>query len=466
MRAMAVVVAVLLALGGAGAAGYWLGSNRSEPAPTPGRTALYYQDPSGAPYYAATPKKAASGRDYVPVYDDADPAPAPTARTNRKPLYYRNPMGLPDTSPAPKKDAMGMDYVPVFEDDDGGGAAVKVSIDKIQRLGVRTEPAQRRALRRTVRAVGTIKVNERKQTVVTTKFEGFVERLRVNATGETVRRGQPLLDFYAPEVVAAQQEYLLAWRALGELAGAPDDVRASAAQIAESSLQRLRNWDISDDQVARLKRSGAFARTLSLRSPADGVVMEKSVVEGMRFMPGDALYRIADLSTVWLMADVFERDLAAIREGEAARLALAAYPGEVFTGKVAFVYPTVTRDTRTAKLRIEVPNADGRLKIDMYGEAELEAAASAGPVLAVPDSAILDTGTRQAVLIDRGDGRFEPRAVKLGTAADGYREVTDGLQPGDIVVTSANFLIDAESNLRAALQSFVADKPATDGAPQ
>jgi Cu(I)/Ag(I) efflux system membrane fusion protein len=484
MRKLLIAGSLLSALGVAAAGGYWLGTRGVEPAVPPAMAAatppserqpLYYKDPMGKPEYSPVPKKDSMGMDYIPVYEEdenqATSAPPQGQQTTEPPpagkgkiLYYRNPMGLPDTSPTPKKDSMGMDYIPVYEGEDDG-STVRVSLDKVQRLGVRTEPAAMRELRRTIRAVGTIQVDERKQAVVTTKFEGFIEKLHVNATGQAVKRGEPLLDFYAPELVAAQQEYLLAWRSLQDMAGASADVRSAAQQIANAALQRLRNWDISDDQVKRLQRSGTFTRTLTLRAPSDGVVLEKGAVEGMRFMPGDALYRIADLSTVWLIADVFEQDLAAVHAGEPAKLTVAAYPGTEFTGKVAFVYPTLTRETRTAKVRIEVPNPDGRLKIAMYGNVELTAPVTAAAVVAVPDSAVLNSGARQAVLVDRGEGRFEPREVKLGAHADGYTEIRSGLRAGESVVVAANFLIDAESNLRAALSAFTADgQPSAGGA--
>ena len=218
----------------------------------------------------------------------------------------------------------------------------------------------------------------------------------------------------------------------------------------------MKNWDISADQLARLQRTGNATRTLTLRAPIAGVVMDKQALEGLHFAAGDMLYRIADLSTVWLLADVYEQDLAQIRPGDAASITVQAYPGRVFEGRVAFVYPTVNAQTRTAKVRIEVSNPDLLLKTDMYATVEIAAPAGSTPTLAVPDSAVLDTGTRQTVLIDRGEGRYEPRAVKLGARAGGYVTVIDGLREGEKVVTGANFLIDAESNLRAALQAFTA----------
>ena len=463
----------LLAVGLAIAAGgYWLGSSAAPPGEEQGRNVLYYRDPMGKPEYSAEPKKDSMGMDYIPVYQDeedsgqAPPSPAaPVAAATGKILYYRNPMGLPDTSPVPKKDSMGMDYIPVYEGEapDETGA-VKIGLAKVQKLGVQIAPVERRALSRTVRAVGTVQADERRLFIVNTKFEGWIEKLYVNATGETVRRGEPLMEIYAPELVVAEREYLLAWRSQEDLAGAGPDIRHSAGQLAEAALQRLSNWDISADQVKRLQRAGTVTRTLTLRAPADGTVMEKMAVEGMHFTAGDPLYRIADLSTVWVTADVFEQDIGLLRRGQDATIAVNAYPGTMFGGKVDFVYPTVSQETRTGKARIIVPNADGRLKTGMYANVAVNTAVGDGPILAVPDSAVIDSGTRQAVLIERGEGTFEPREVTLGAHADGFYEIRKGLAGGERVVVSANFLIDAESNLRAALKAFV--PPDSGGVPK
>src|SRR5258708_5764776 len=329
-------------------------------------------------------------------------------------LYYRTPMGRPAASPVPKKDWMGMEDIPGYEDEAGDdGPVVRISRERVQTLGVRSEPAEMRDLARAIRAVGTVQADERRLYIVNTKFDGWIEKLHVNATGQTVRRGQPLMEIYAPELVVAQQEYALAWRALQDMAGAGQDIRASAKQLADASLQRLRNWDISADQVRRLQRDNVIARTLTLRSPADGVVMEKTAVEGMRFTAGDPLYRIADLSTVWLMAEVFEQDLGAVGEGQVAKVAVNAYPGATFPATVDFIYPTVMQDTRTGKVRVVIANPDGRLKPGMYANVVIDAAVGAGPVLAVPESAVLNSGTRPTALIDRGERRVGPRAVKL-----------------------------------------------------
>lgn len=463
--------------------GIWLNWHPGDPARSPTETiatpaaaqehpALYYQDPAGKPYYSIGPKKDVAGRNYVPVYDDAaggfsssvealSPKPGNATKGGQKILYYRNPMGLPDTSPVPKKDWMGMDYIAVREGEEpGSDTAVTISTAKVQRLGVRTEPAAMRELTRTVRAVGTVEADERREWVISTKFEGWIEKLHVNVTGQKVRRGEPLMEVYAPELVAAEREYLLAWQSQKNMASASELARASAAQLADAALERLKNWDISNDQLKRLQREGTVARTLTLRAPADGVVMEKMAVSGMRFAAGDPLYRLVDLSTVWLIADVFEQDLGSIREGQKVKATVTAYPAAEFVGTVAFIYPSVSPDTRTTKVRIEVANTDGRLKTDMSANVELAAEASEGLVLTVPDPAVLNSGTRQAVLVDLGEGRFEPRAVTLGGAADGYYEVKSGLAAGEPVVVGANFLIDAEANLRAALQAFTAPSEA------
>jgi Cu(I)/Ag(I) efflux system membrane fusion protein len=472
-----VLAATILLAGGMGA-GYWYGqAGRSQPAPpmaapgavaAPARVIAYYQDPTGKPDFSPEPKKDAEGRDYVPVYEDtADPTAAPppqaaAAHSERKVLYYRNPMGLPDTSPVPKKDTMGMAYLPVYAEAAGDDAGtVTISPGKIQTLGVRTETAATRVVVRTVRAVGTVQFDERYLAVVNPKFEGWIEKLNINTTGQAVRRGEPMLDVYSPDLVAAEQEYLIARDAMTHMGGADATARAGATTLREAALNRLRNWDIPAAEVEQLARTGKVTHTLTLRAPTDGVVIDKLAVAGMRFAPGDTLFRIADLSHLWLIADVFEQDLASVRIGAIARVTVTAYPGRTFTGTVVFIYPSVTRETRTARVRIELPNPDTLLKADMYAQVEIGTAADPMPVVAVPDSAVIDGGTTQTVLIEQGEGRYQPRKVKLGTRGDGYVEVMEGVKPGEKVVVGANFLIDAESNLRAALQSFTQSKDAT-----
>lgn len=371
----------------------------------------------------------------------------------RRVLHYRNPMGLDDTSPVPKKDAMGMDYVPVYADDAPEGPQVKISPDRLQTLGVRSAPAAERTMSHTIRAVGTVEASERGLYTVSPKFEGWITTLFVNTTGATVRRGQPLLAVYSPELVTAQEEYRIAVEALKAMGDASPEARAGMQVLADGGLQRLRNWDIADADLAELKAGKEARESLPLRARTDGVVIEMTARAGMRFMPGEPLFQIADLSNVWIVARVFEQDLGYVRPGQKAAVSVTAYPGRTFTGRVTFVYPTVEPETRTARVRIELSNEAGLLKPDLYGTVEIQAGESVAGV-AIPESAVLDSGTRQVVLIDLGGGAFEPREVELGSRGDGYVEVVKGLDAGQRVVVNGNFLIDAESNLKAALESL------------
>ncbi|MDO8788445.1 MAG: efflux RND transporter periplasmic adaptor subunit [Sulfuritalea sp.] len=427
-RYMAVVATVLLAAG----AGYWLGKAR-----VPEGTQR-----AGAGDTAST---------------TATAAPAAAASKERKLLYYRNPMGLPDTSPTPKKDPMGMDYIAVYEGapDEEPGAAnqVRISTEKVQKLGVRTEAANLRALDRIVRAAGRIEPDERRIYTISPKFEGYVERLHVNVTGQPVSKGQALFEVYSPELVSAQREYAIAAQGVQSLKEAGGEAQAGMRQLAESSLMRLKNWDISEEQVKALAKSGETKRTLTFRSPVSGIVTEKKAVQGMRFMPGEALYQIADLSAVWVVADVFEQDIGLVKVGAGATVKINAYPDKVFQGAITYVYPTLKAETRTIPVRVELANPGQLLKPGMFAQMELAVAAK-GPVVTVPVSAVIDSGTRRIVLIQAGAGRFEPREVKLGARSDSYAEVIEGVKDGELVVVTANFLIDAESNLKAAVSGF------------
>ncbi|NVO06666.1 MAG: efflux RND transporter periplasmic adaptor subunit [Rhodoferax sp.] len=383
--------------------------------------------------------------------------PAPKERKLR---FYRNPMGLADTSPTPKKDPMGMDYIPVYEGEEEETPAnanqLKFSAEKIQKMGVRTEAAALRVLDKTVRASGRVEPDERRSYTIAPKFEGYVEKLFVNATGQAVAKGQLLLEAYSPELVAAQREYAIATQGVQAMAQAGPEAQKSMQQLAEASLARLRNWDVSEEQVKELSASGTAKRTLSFRSPVSGIVTEKKAVQGMRFMPGDALYQVTDLSSVWVMADVAEQDIAAVKVGARATVKINAYPDKSFTAALTTIYPTLNAETRTVPVRLELANPGGLLKPGMFAQLELAVGAKA-KVLTVPVSAVIDSGARQMLLVQVGDaseGRFEPREVKLGARSDNYLEVLSGLREGELVVTSANFLIDAESNLKAAIAGF------------
>lgn len=375
----------------------------------------------------------------------------------RKLLFYRNPMGLPDTSPTPKKDPMGMDYIAVYEGEPESAPAaanqLAISTDKIQKLGVRSEAAQLLRLDKTVRAAGRIEPDERKTYAISPKFEGYVERLHVNVNGQAVAKGQPLFEVYSPELVSAQREYLIAAQGVDSLSAAGGQAQAGMAQLAQASLARLKNWDIPEAQLKALAQSGEAKRTLTLRSPVSGIVTEKKALQGMRFMPGEALYQIADLSSVWVIADVVEQDIGLVKLGALATVRINAYPEQRFAGKVSYVYPTLNAATRTVPVRVELPNPGLLLKPAMFAQLEL-AVSSTSAVVSVPLSAVIDSGTRQIVLIELGEGRFEPREVKLGARSDSKVEIISGVSEGERVVVAANFLIDAESNLKAAVGGF------------
>jgi len=389
------------------------------------------------------------------VAQGAATSSATGAKAERKIKFYRNPMGLPDSSPVPKKDPMGMDYVAVYEGDEpeSDTSLIKISADKVQKLGVRSEPATLRSLDKVVKAVGRVEVDERRVFAIAPKFEGWVERLFVNVTGQPVSKGQPLFEVYSPELVSAQREYAIATEAGKTLKDAGDDSRAGMKRLADSSLARLKNWDISDEQVRALAQSGEARRTLTFRSPVSGIVMDKKAVQGMRFMPGDSLYQIADLSSVWIVADVYEQDIGLIRTGSKAKVSISAYPDKSFAGTITYVYPTLKPETRTVPVRLEIANPGQLLKPAMFAQVELPVGGK-GKVLTVPNSAVLDSGTRQIVLVQLAEGRFEPREVKLGSRTDTYVEVMGGVKEGEEVVVAANFLIDAESNLKAAIGGF------------
>ena len=419
------------------------------------RTILYYRDPTGAPFWSATPKNDAQGRAYLPVYDEAKPKfdSPPLVMLNpklseRKILFYRNPMGLPDTSPVPKKDSMGMDYIPVYEGDEpSAGKTIKVSLDRIQRSGVRTETVEPRVLVRSVRGVGSIAIDESRQTIVTMRSDGYVEELFVDKTGQTVQAGEPLFRVYSQDIQQALAE-LIVVTGHGQATQAQDRFRI------DGTMRRLRNLGVPESLIREVRERGVDTRTINWPAPATGTVVSKRVVNGQQAKAGDELYRIVDLSRVWVIADVAEGDLADIKLGTRATVTFRAYRSQPVEGVVAFIYPDVRTETRTVRVRIEVPNPDGRLKTDMYADVVFHVNAGLLPVTGVPTSAIIDNGTLQIVLVAKSDGRFEPRPVKLGRHGDGYVEVVDGLAAGEEIVTTATFLIDAESNLQTALKTF------------
>jgi Cu(I)/Ag(I) efflux system membrane fusion protein len=393
---------------------------------------------AGSYWYAHRPE---------PIATPATAEQSPPAGGERRILYYRNPMGAPDTSQVPKKDTMGMDYIPVYADEQDDPGTVKVSLDKIQRIGVRTEKVEARPILHSVRAVGRVEHDESLLTIVALRTDGFIEDLYVNKTGQHVSKGEPLFRVYSPQIQTAQTDLIVASRSLGKMGGLDSE------KALEGAMLRLRNLGVPQSRIDEVLKTGTNPRTLDWPSPADGDVIEKNVINGQRVAAGEELYRIADHSDVWVIADVAEADSASIDVGMPVTVTVRARPTEPVEGKVAFIYPELTPETRTVQVRIELPNLDQRLKTSMYADVVFSGKDGAAAT-AVPDSAIIDSGARQVVIVAKGEGRFEPRAVKLGRRGGGYAEVTEGLAQGEEIVTSATFLIDAESNLRAALQAF------------
>ena len=390
--------------------------------------------------------KTPDGRDYRGVPADADlsfeEASAPEAApADRKIKYYRNPMGLPDVSPTPTKDSMGMDYLPVYEGDESDDGSIKLSAGKIQRTGVKSEPAAPRVIRTIIRAPGTIQLDERRASIVSLRFEGFVDSVENVTTGDHVHKGQALMRVYGPSLSAAAAEYLSVLN--GSL----------GSQALKGARRRLENLSVPEKVIVEIERTRELPPSVPWLAPQDGEIIERAAVNGMRAGPGDVLFRIVDHQVVWVLVDVAERELDRIAIGQTVDVHPRAFAHRTFSGKVTLIYPHLNAQTRTARVRIELPNPDELLRPEMYVDAEINTGSSE-PVLAVPDSAVLDTGSRQAVFVDKGDGRLEPRDVKLGQRGNGYVEIREGVAEGEPVVVSANFLIDAESNLKAALKGF------------
>jgi Cu(I)/Ag(I) efflux system membrane fusion protein len=375
----------------------------------------------------------------------------------RRVLYYRSPMDPKVTSRIPAKDSMGMDFVPVYEDEAAeqpveGRATVVLTPERRQLLGVRSEAVRRMPLQRTIRTVGRVVVDERLVHHVHTKFDGYVEHLYVDFTGKFVEAGSPLLSIYSPDLVATQQEYLLAHRAQSELAQGAEALAQGGENLLAAARQRLLHWGISAQDIALLEQTGEVKRTLDLHAERSGYVVQKTAVHGMRVTPSEELFDIADLEHLWVLADVYEHDLTAIRLGMPAEVSVPYLPGKRWQGPVTNVAPTVDERTRTIKLRVEVDNRGALLKPDMFADVFLRVAL--GPGLAVNESAVIDAGDRRLVFLDRGEGRYEPREVTLGPKAGSFFQVLAGLAEGDLVVTSANFLLDSESSLRAVSRAM------------
>jgi RND family efflux transporter MFP subunit len=406
----------------------------------------------------------------VPMDEETHSSSAPSPATAKR-VVYRSTMNPNEVSDKPGKDSMGMEMV--AEDiaepsaheagDVTGLATVRIPAQKRQLIGVKSTEAKFGPFVRKIRAVGRVVTDETRLREVHTKIAGYVETLFANATGEIVHRGQPLLSIYSPELLASQQEYVVALKARERTAGSSlPSVAGSGEEIVASARRRLNLFDMSDDQVRQLETSGLATRAVTVYSPITGTVLQRMVTQGQRVDPETALLTIADLSKVWVVAAVYEYEAPFVHVGDRAVMTLSYAPGRSFEGRVTLVYPVLDAATRTIQVRLEFPNPDLALRPDMFAEVALEA--DLGERLTVPDSAVMQTGTRDVVFVDKGDGVFEPREIQIGLRLPDVYEVRGGLSNGERVLTSANFYVDSESKLKAALAAMAED-PASTTAP-
>jgi RND family efflux transporter MFP subunit len=386
-------------------------------------------------------------------------------KTGKKIKYWVAPMDPTYIRQEPGKSPMGMDLVPVYEDEGGEKeptSTIRIDPVTLQNMGVRTALVQKKPLVKYIRAVGNIRTDETKLYEINTKFAGWIEKLYVQFEGEVVRKGQPLFDIYSPELVSAQEEYLLALRQYENLSNsAYPSIREGAERLLQASRTRLLYWDLTDKQIREIERTGKTRKTVTIHSPASGVVVIRKATEGSYFKPGKRMYKIADLSTVWVDVEIYEYDLPWIHRGMAAQMELPYAPGKRFRGKVLYIYPYLNPQTRTAKLRLEFPNPNYELKLDMYANVYLKSTVSQESVV-IPQESVIRSGVRNLVFISLGKGRFEPREVQLGMEGnDNQYQVLEGLKEGEEIVTSAQFMLDSESRLREAIQKMLEVKQST-----
>ncbi len=380
----------------------------------------------------------------------------------RKVLYWRAPMNPNEVYDKPGQSRMGMDLVPVYEDEGAGSGVVKIDGVIQQNMNVKTEVVKTRNLNAQIITNGIVETDERKEFVVTTKVGGWVEKLYVNYTGKEVKKGEELIDIYSPELVAAQQEYITALSYAASVMNSSDEnIAASGKELINNSIRKLELLDVSDLEIERLRKTKEINKYVTLYAPFDGTVIHKQVTEGEKIKPGSPLLRIADLRNLWLMADVYEYELSKIKVGSTADITFNYLPGKIIKGKVSFIYPTLDAKTRTVKVRIDLPNYNKELKPSMFATIEIHGK-DLGNYPVVPENAIIRSGQTNIIILALGDGKFKPVDVTLGNYAHGYYQVFDGLTEGNKIVTSAQFLIDSESNLKAALSQFTSSEEDSD----
>ncbi len=459
MNKNAVAIVVIAALGTGLAGGYWLAGTTAPPqmAQSEGASAerkvLFYRNPMNPAITSPVMMQDDMGMDYIPVYADEDKP------KKKEVLFYRNPMNPAITSPVMMQDDMGMDYIPVYADGGGGdGPAGTVTIDPVtvQNIGVRTTLAERRELSRALNGLGRVDFNEERLARLHPKTSGWIEKLFIDETGKRVSKDTILLGIYSPELVAAQQEYLVAldnWEAVRN--SSSEQMKRSSKTILDSALERLQLFDVAQHQIKELKKTRKIKKQLHIHSSFEGRVMHIGAREGQYVTPKDELYLIADLSRIWVNVDVFEDELSWLKEGDRAEMRVRAEPGRTYEGKITFIHPILNPKSRTVQVRLEFDNADLSLKPGMFANVTLYVDPRPDAVV-VPSEAIVRSGSREQIFVVREPGKFEPREVTLGVSAQGMTQILSGVNAGEEVVVSSQFLIDSESKLREATAKMMA----------
>jgi RND family efflux transporter MFP subunit len=459
------VLAIVLMSGG-----YWIISKQNAAhGPASSTKAQKYHCPMHPEYVSDKPGDCPiCNMKLVPIENEASPEKVKgeqagqeiaggSAQKERKILYWTDAMNPGNRYDKPGKAPDGMDLVPVYAEEIQeaagpgltGYASVKIAPERLQMMGVKTEKARVMSLDQSIRAVGIVTADETRISHIHTKFEGYIEQIFVNYVGQQVSKGQPVFSVYAPDLVATQKEYILALQARDQWEKSGTSVRLPGVDLVEAARQRLALWDISPDQIARIEKTREPIRDLMVYSTVNGIVSAKTAVQGNRVMPSDILYDIVDLSSIWVLADLYEINVPFVKIGDPATVSLSYDPGRTFKGRVSFINPNVDEKSRTVKVRIVLENPSGKLKPDMY--ADVLFGGQLGRGVAVPDSALMGTGEREMVFIAKGDGLFEPREVKTGVKVRGFYEIKKGVKAGEDVVIGANFLLDSESKLKAAI---------------
>ena len=453
-KTILLVILVGLTAIGSAAGGYWFANQSNDSAHNKTISAdkekqpLFYRNPMNPEITSPVATKDSMGMDYIPVYADND-----IEVEEKQPLFYRNPMNPEITSPVATQDSMGMDYIPVYADNNSDSApagTVRIDPETVQSIGVRTALAEQRSMSRSIQTIGRVDYDEKKLIELHPKTDGWIEELYIDTTGAPVKKNTMLLSFYSPQLVSTQQEYVLALKNFETLKESKfDDVRSGAEDLVETTVERLRLLDVPEHQIANLTKTREVKKNLHIHSPANGIVTSIGARQGQYVTPQTKLYMIADLSKVWVYVDVYEDEIPWITIGDKATIKVKALPGQCFEGVLSYIYPYADSQTRTIKVRMVFDNPDLLLKPDMFANVMIEAS-ELPDLTVVPSEAIIRSGTREQIFVQRAPGKFEPRNVTLGVTNEGWTEIKSGIEPGENVVISAQFLIDSESKLREA----------------